>query len=433
MINTLKNMTIFNFKDFQNNALSIGILLFVFIRVFVWIQFDFSYSLFNCQEGQCGDSYYYIDVARNIFNLGTHVTHVEGPTDNYSYRAPLYSYFLAGLLQLNIEINALNIYIINSLILFSSYLISYLLIKDINPRVSSVIFILLCLSPFDAVYNGRVLSENLLSPLLLLSLVLLLFFHKRAFYGYILPGIFLGFTALTKDIFLLLPFFIVVFMLIQKSQLKYIALFFLSYCCVISPWVVRNATLPSDSFVGVSKGIMWTNLWVGTWLRDDLSLSSADQLELFNEKSENRLFEQSFFRIQTIDNLTNKTFQVIGNWMYRIPKMWVGTRTDLFKMKFDSSSISWYLSKLSFFALNSVVLILVIPLLVFGLMRKDRASFLVSIFTLYLLLIYMPFYNLETRYSQPVLGIIIFYIGFSEKIFKGFLRNIGLLFKRNRK
>ena len=67
MINTLKNMTIFNFKDFQNNALSIGILLFVFIRVFVWIQFDFSYSLFS------GDSLYYIDVARNILNLGTHV------------------------------------------------------------------------------------------------------------------------------------------------------------------------------------------------------------------------------------------------------------------------------------------------------------------------------------------------------------------------
>ena len=135
MINTLKNMTIFNFKDFQNNALSIGILLFVFIRVFIWMQFDFSYSLLS------GDSLYYIDVARNILNLRTHV---ESSTDFYSYRAPLYSYFLAGLLQLNIEITALNIYIINSLILFSSYLISYLLIKNINPRVSSVIFILLC-------------------------------------------------------------------------------------------------------------------------------------------------------------------------------------------------------------------------------------------------------------------------------------------------
>ena len=432
MINTLKNMTIFNFKYLHNNALPIGILLFVFIRVFVWRQFDFSYSLFS------GDSLYYIDVARNILNLGTHV---ESSTDFYSYRAPLYSYFLAGLLQLNIEINALNIYIINSLILFSSYLISYLLIKDINPRVSSVIFILLCLSPFDAVYNGRVLAENLLSPFSLLSLVLLLLFHKRAFYGYILPGIFLGFLTLTKDVFLLLPFFIVVFMLIQKSQLKYIALFSLSYCCVISPWIVRNATLPTDSFVGISKGIMWTNIWYGTWLRDDLSFSSAvksgfieeDQLGLFNEKSENREAEQSFFRIQTIDNFTNKPLQVIDNWIYRIPKMWVGTRTDLFKMKFDTSSISWYLSKLSFFALNSVVLILVIPLLVFGLMRKDRASFLVSIFTLYLLLIYMPFYNIETRYSQPVLGILILYIGLSEKIFKDFLRNIGSLFKKNRK
>ena len=48
------------------------------------------------------------------------------------------------------------------------------------------------------------------------------------------------------------------------------------------------------------KGIFWTNLWVGTWLRDDLSYASAaktgfiekNQVELFNEKRSNMEMEQ---------------------------------------------------------------------------------------------------------------------------------------------
>ena len=40
-----------------------GILIFSFVRLFVWIQFDFSGDLYS------GDSGYYYDVALNIFNF----------------------------------------------------------------------------------------------------------------------------------------------------------------------------------------------------------------------------------------------------------------------------------------------------------------------------------------------------------------------------
>lgn len=406
-----------------------GILIFSFVRLFVWIQFDFSGDLYS------GDSGYYYDVALNIFNFGEHAHSQSG---SYSYRAPLYPYFINGLLQFKIQINSTNIYIVQSLLLLFTYIISFLIVKKNNPNVANIGFLLLCFVPFDAVYNGRILAENLLSPLVLLSLVLLLFFHKRGLYGYLLPGVLLGLLTLTKDVYLLLPFFIMLFMLIKKSKLKYIALFFLSYCCVISPWIVRNATLPSDNFVGISQGIFWTNIWSGAWLRDDTSLSSAikqgfienEQVDLFELKIKNKEFEQDFFRQEAIDNFKNKPIQILSNWVYRIPKMWIGTRTDLFKMKFDKGSFNWYLSKLSFFALNFITIVLLIPLLFIGIWRKDRTSFLVAIFSLYSLFIYMPFYNLETRYSQPVLGIIILYFGFSKVVIKDCLKNLGLLFRK---
>lgn len=427
----MRNISLDSVSRLYLNPLILGVILFIVVRAIIWAQFDFSTYLYSADSG------YYLDVAKNIQSFGQHV-HSSG---SYSYRAPVYPYFISLLLQLNIEINALNFYIIHSLILLITYTVVFFLVKDKKPNAAGIVFLLLCLAPFDALYNGYFLAENLLSPIILLSLVLLLFFYNRLFYGYLLPGVFLGLLTLTKDVFLLLPFFIIVFMLIKKSQLKYIALFFLSYCCVISPWIVRNATLPSDNFVGISQGIFWTNIWTGAWLRDDLSLSSAvsqgfiknEQIDLFELKMKNKEFEQDFFQQQAISNFKNMPIQILNNWVYRIPKMWIGTRTDLFKMKFDTGSIKWYISKLSFFALNLVIFILVIPLLVFGLMRKDRASYLVSIFTLYLLLIYMPFYNIETRYSQPVLGIFILYIGFSKKIFKSFLANIGLLLKRKKK
>ena len=141
--------------------------MFLIVRLLIWAQFDFAVLLGT------GDDKYYIDVAKNIINYGTHVS-----GDSYSVRAPGYPFFLAFLLKLNIEINAINIYIIQSIILFTTYLISFFIIQKTRPKAAFLLFLFLCLSPFDAIYNGRVLSENLLTPLILISIVSLLFLYK---------------------------------------------------------------------------------------------------------------------------------------------------------------------------------------------------------------------------------------------------------------
>ena len=405
----------------------LGLIIFSLVRLVIWIQFDFAALLAT------GDDKYYIDVAQNIINLGQHVSN-----GFYAVRAPGYSFFLAILLKLNIEIDALNIYIIQSLILFLTYLITFFIIKYAKPKSASLVFLILCISPFDAVYNGRVLSENLLAPLVLISIVLLIFLNKNKFFGYILPGILLGLLTLVKDIFLLLPFFIAIYMLFTKTSIRFVVIFLIAYSTAVSPWYIRNASLPSDSFIGISKGIFWTNLWAGTWLRDDLSYTSAaargfienDQVKLFELKRKNMSIEQDFFREQALNNLINKPFQVLGNWFYRVPKMWIGTRTDLFKMRFDTGSLSWYLSKSLFFGVNLIVILLFIAVVTLGIIKKDRVAYLCLVFILYLLLIYMPFYNIETRYSQPVFAVILLYLALSEVLSKDRFKNIKNLFNK---
>ena len=419
---------------FGINPIFLGIILFIVVRLLIWAQFDFPALFYT------GDDGYYIAVAKNLINLGIHS---DSPQGYSSYRAPAYPFFLATLLRLNIEINSLNIYIFHSVILFTTYLVSYFIIKDASPKSSRIFFLLLCLSPFDAIYNGRALAENLLSPLVLLSFVLLLFFHKKRLYGYVLPGIILGLLTLTKDTYLLLPFFIAIFMVFKKTNIKFIALFLIAYSCVIAPWMVRNATLPSENFIGISQGIFWTNLWAGTWLRDDTSLSSAlstgfieqDQFELFAEKIKpiNRHNEQDFFREHAINNLVNKPLQVLDNWLYRIPKMWIGTRTDLFQMRFEKRSFSWYVSKIFFFGTNFAIISLFLVVLVIGIIRKERAAYLSLIFIFYILLIYMPFYNLETRYSQPALSVMLLYLALSGVFYKDIFINTKIWLNGKRK
>ena len=400
------------------------------MRLLIWVQFDFASLLGS------GDDSYYIDVAKNIVNYGAHVS-----GDSYSVRAPGYPFFLAFLLKLNIEINAINIYIIHSIVLFITYLICFFIIQKTRPKAAFLLFLFLCLSPFDAIYNGRVLSENLLTPLILISVVLLLFLYKNNLFGYILPGILLGLVTLVKDIYLLLPVLIVVYMLFNKTNLKCIAIFFLAYSCTVSPWIIRNASLPSDGFVGISKGIFWTNLWVGTWLRDDISYSSAaktgfiekNQVELFNEKRTNMEMEQDFFRDQALNNLIKKPIQVSGNWAYRVPKMWIGTRTDLFKMRAETKSVFWYASKSFFFGANLVIILLFLALITLGVIKnKDRAAYLSLVFILYSLFIYMPFYNIETRYSQPVFSVMLLYIALSGFIYKDIIKNAKSVFNSKR-
>ena len=111
--------------------------------------------------------------------------------------------------------------------------------------------------------------------------------------------------------------------------------------------------------------------------------------------------------------------------------MWIGTRTDLFQMRFETRSLYWYVSKLFYFGANLVIILLFLALVTVGIMKREKAAYLSLVFTLYLLFIYMPFYNIETRYSQPVFSVMLLYIALSDFIIKNLFKNTkNLLYRK---
>ena len=42
---------------------------------------------------------------------------------------------------------------------------------------------------------------------------------------------------------------------------------FARFALLVAPWSYRNSELPTGELF-ISKGIFWTNLWVGTWERN---------------------------------------------------------------------------------------------------------------------------------------------------------------------
>jgi len=83
--------------------------------------------------------------------------------------------------------------------------------------------------------------------------------------------------------------------------------------------------------------------------------------------------------------------------------MWIGTRTDLFELRapFTHGRPAWYALKVFCFGLNAAWLL-------FGAMgivvawRKHKQLLWLAIPISVALSVYFPFYNCETRYSQPI-------------------------------
>ena len=101
-------------------------------------------------------------------------------------------------------------------------------------------------------------------------------------------------------------------------------------------------------------------------------------------------------------------------------------------MRAETNSVSWYVSKSFFFGANLVIILLFLALITVGVIKKDRAAYLSLVFIFYSLFIYMPFYNIETRYSQPVFSVMLFYIALSGFIYKGVIKNAKSLFNSKR-
>ena len=409
---------------YYNNLLNNKIIKNIFIITAAWFLIRLViYVITDFSNTYGGDSGYYISVGKNIVNDGIHgifSSSLESivPT---SYRPPLYSLFVG--LFMSISESSFFIFASQSVISLLLSISCYMILREENNVLALLAAILIALSPSDALYNGRILSENIVTPLLVLSSMFFVF--SKSIKGYLFSGVVVGATVLTRDVYILLPFIFIFFGFISKIPTKYLLIYLLGFAIIVTPWVMRNVNLDNNGGAYVSKGIMWSNIWSGTWIRDhndviskdnipkkalstfDPSLSDEEFLAIWKDRGNYEVF----FKDTTINYILNNPLQVLDAWVSRYHLLWMGTRSDLFNFNWERYSVGWYTIKLILYLINTIIVLTSIIGFYFAIKSKNK---ILLLFTpvIYSALIYVPFYNIETRYTQPIYPILMIFVSF---------------------
>ena len=416
----IKNYFFPSFQSYKKASyfLFFGIFFGILIRLgmFLFVELNFLF----------GDTATYIQGSTNILEYGTFGVQ-NLPT---VYRPPLYPFFMASIFFVlgesffSVQVIQIFLSLISALLLTRILAIHY-------PKASPWMFLLMIISPFESIYSVALLSENLTSFLLVIS-AFFIFTDDRPF-KWILAGIALGLACLTRDIYLLMGFFICFFWLVFSQedfkQKLFKTLLFISFILLtIAPWSARNFYHTGD-FIPVSEGRMGYGLWFGTWAKDgDYSKSYIGRTVIFPPEAplseEERLYIEksleegagidqfeTFFLEKALERMKETPLEVLKTYIVRSPLLWLGTRFDIFVLNknfFPRESVSWYLLKSFLYGINLCFLLLAI----FGiyLMFKKRNCLLfLTLPLLYTAVIYMPFTAYENRYSQPVYPFILLF------------------------
>jgi len=160
-------------------------------------------------------------------------------------------------------------------------------------------------------------------------------------------------------------------------------------------------------------------LWIGTWERNGdwevPTLAAHLPPESYRDEAERRavaeavttsdpLLRDARFSALALHNLGEHPAAIVGRWCVRWPRMWIGTRFDLFTFRpswMARGRPAWIAFKLAMLATDVAALALAL----FGLVlawRHTRALLWLALPLAYQQLVYFPFHNVETRFSQPV-------------------------------
>lgn len=358
-----------------------------------------------------GDAVFYLEMAANLRDFGVYG---DGTTQGF-YRAPLYSIFVAliSFIPGNLE---LNIIIVQNFISISATIICYSLLKSWRPGLAFVWAAAWLSSPFSAFNDMLILQESLYTNLIMLAAAVafsaLPSFNLRSAFT---VGLLLGASACVRDVYLLLPFAFAIAILWSTAFATWKTLFFALgvFMLSISPWMVRNASIDDGGFF-MSKGIAGMSLYVGTWQRNNYWesqwLTGKNMPNQAFEANDDRSAIEAAMRVRdddflmetAINRIKGRPIEIAAIWIGRAQSMWLGTRSDLLNIKLQTGSNSWIFFKSALWGINTMILIFgILGLIQYGIRKNPLLIF--SGVILYVYSIYLPFLNIETRYSMPAL------------------------------
>lgn len=390
-----------------------------------------------------GDQTFYLETAKSIVETSTYSI-----DNSYTYfRAPLYSYFISIVYNSNPSTWVWNIVLAQTLLTYcSSVLFSYAISIRFGDIISILWLILWLWTPFSFIQDQLILQESLYTSLLITSLSLSLLYgtlRNRLFNLFILPvliGFVLALTSLTREVYalyptLLFPATAILMPFQMRFKIRSLAISTAVFVLIILPWICRNyLLLPGPPFI--SKGIMGMSLYYGTWVEGGGSKWSQEWLQgqglppdafrltsfspKFVQKAASTRNDTDLKRI-AIDSILRHPMQVFLTWLRRVPSMWLGTRSDLAELTLPRGSTYWILLKSVLYIANFIVVVGGIAFFMSPYRSFSPAILVLATLPVYNLLIYLPFLNIETRYSHPSLPILML---FSSLVFCSLSRQI---------
>ena len=353
-----------------------------------------------------GDDAFYLGAARSL--LAGHGYSYNGMAT--AFRPPAYAAFVALL-----GASPALVILVQMLLTTAASVLTFHVLKRFDRPIAMLTALLLATTPFVICAEFKIYSEVLYLQLLWVAWLLL--FAGQRVAAFALAGLLIGIAILTRDTLIALPPFAILFSLLDRRLFKRFAIVLVVSLAVIVPWQVRNSTLPEGS-----ASRFGYNLWIGTWERTgdwmlpglDNALYPPEAFRSEQEKAEllaawKRQDDRPFLRV-AIDRITGSPAATAATWAKRYYRLWLGTRTDQVQLRSARGSAPWTVLKAGFWGLNLVTLLLGLAGLAMAL--RTRWSFF-AIPVAYTALVYIPFHNVETRYSLMALPFLYLFSAFA--------------------
>lgn len=390
----------------------------VALRLLTWSLVDYRIDT--------GDASSYLHTAHNLLEFGVYSEETGSPPPLSHLRPPLYATFVAGALA--IIDSPWTVRVLQLLVSLVTAFLAARLASRWSERHASWVWGVMMLSPFEAVFTGALLSETMTAVLMLAATTALV--ATPSLRNVALGGLFAGLTILCRDIYSPLMLAAAGALLLRTSlplrtRLLHAVVVVVVAIAVIAPWSIRNHGISGRW--GLSAGRLGYSLWIGTWaVNDEFTYGDAAGLdrvyppEAFGSAEEQakvtpalaptaeRNESDRVLKEVALERLTQHPVRTLGIWFKRAPKLWLGTRFEIFELNkslLPRGTLQWKAAKGSLWILNALLLLAALAGTVIVL-RTRRAELWVLLPIVYSTAVYFPLNSFESRYSQPVMAFV---------------------------
>lgn len=384
---------------------------FTFLLVAIGFVARVPHAFLILEPSRVGDSVYYLTLAESLRADGSYS--LFGKPD--FYRPPLYPLFLAGVSFLPGDWLR-NIIVVQAALSMLAAICFYLMLRRKDEWLARWSAILFVASPFTGINDFSILQESLYTNVVLLLVMYV--FSRAGGFGWpqaISASLLSALLVYVRDIYMLMPIALMAMLVLVRGRAVVgpAALAIVVFAASLAPWMARNASIPGGGYF-MSRGIAGASLWFGTWQRDNkwrqewLRGQELPDHAFANEAERQRIAraiaeaDDRGFRQLAVERIRDRPAEIALVWFSRMRYVWLGTRSDLVRLRLETGSWPWYVLKAALYGLNTAVLLAGFIGLAF-LLAAGGPWPLLTVPVVYVLLIYVPFLNIEARYSSPAL------------------------------